>query len=214
MIQFTPLEALTVNDLEVQPWHALCILFIELTTWEATMFGKQSQFNGWDLASAERAPGFFDDLDAMLQEPVGLSSFNSGRASTATTPTLNPLPILEQPLFKSTFELLPEGALFVGTDGRISRVNNQVLGSLNEVEDNLLGIQFTQLISTRNFSFPPIWMNFPPDLTANVLMTLRTGRGEEIFVSVNARRLFVRKACDSLATHYNARVRVTYTAYH
>ena len=36
------------------------------------MFGKQSQFNGWDLASAEHAPGFFDDLDAMLQEPVGL----------------------------------------------------------------------------------------------------------------------------------------------
>ena len=44
------------------------------------MFGKQSQFNGWDLASAEHAPGFFDDLDAMLQEPVGLSSFKANRA--------------------------------------------------------------------------------------------------------------------------------------
>ena len=155
------------------------------------MFGKQSQFNGWDLASAERAPGFFDDLDAMLQEPVGLSSFNSDRASTATTPTLNPLPILEQPLFKSTFELLPEGALFVGTDGRISRVNNQVLGSLNEVEDNLLGIQFTQLISNAELLISTdLDELFPTDLTANVLMTLRTGRGEEIFVSVNARRLF------------------------
>ena len=56
------------------------------------MFGKQSQFNGWDLASAESAPGFFDDLDAMLQEPVGLSSFNSGRASTATTLDLKSSP--------------------------------------------------------------------------------------------------------------------------
>ena len=68
------------------------------------MFGKQSQFNGWDLASAERAPGFFDDLDAMLQEPVGLSSFNSGRASTPSPSSFDPLPILEQPLFKSTFD--------------------------------------------------------------------------------------------------------------
>ena len=155
------------------------------------MFGKQSQFNGWDLASAESAPGFFDDLDAMLQEPVGLSSFKSDRDSTPIPSTLNPLPILEQPLFKSTFELLPEGALFVGTDGRISRVNNQVLGSLNEVEDNLLGTQFAQLISNAELLISTeLDELFPTDLTANVLMTLRTGRGEEIFVSVNARRLF------------------------
>ena len=155
------------------------------------MFGKQSQFNGWDLASAEHAPGFFDDLDAMLQEPVGLAEFNANRASTPVHATLNPLPILEQPLFKSTFELLPEGALFVDTDGRISRVNNQVLGALNEVEDELLGLQFSELISNTDLLVSTDLDDlFPTDVTANVLMTLCTGRGEEIFVSVNARRLF------------------------
>ena len=72
-------------------------------------------------------------------------------------------------------------------------MNNQVLGDLNEVEDELLGVQFTELISNTDLLVSTDLDDlFPTDLTANVLMTLCTGRGENLRIGERANS-FVRK---------------------
>ena len=152
------------------------------------MFGRQSQFNGWDLETAERAPGFFDDLDDMLQIP---ERPETKHALAKRTTAHDIVSTLEESLFKETFELLPEGAVFVSTDGSISRVNQPALACLNQIEERLLGTNFTDLISDSDpQKTSELNELFERDLTKNLFMTLRAGRKEEVFVTLNAPRLY------------------------
>ena len=148
------------------------------------MFGKHTQFDGWDLAGAQSSQSFFDDLDAMLQIPD-----NSG-TSSAQRAYHNIAPTLEESRLNQTFDLLPEGALFVDATGKIARVNRQILSALNQLEERLLGKHFWDLISESD-PLKPLTLEelFATDLSANILMNLRAARGETIMVSLNARRL-------------------------
>jgi len=148
------------------------------------MFGKHTQFDGWDLAGAQASQSFFDDLDAMLQIPDNPATRSAQRACHKLAPTL------EESRLNQTFDLLPEGALFVDATGKIARVNRQILSALNQLEERLLGKHFLDLISESD-PLKPLTLEelFATDLSANILMNLRAARGETIMVSLNARRL-------------------------
>ena len=153
------------------------------------MFGRQSQFRGWDLKHTEQSAGFFDSLDDMLQIP----GETSPQTHHTNTDQFQPgsQNVLESTLFGATFDLLPEGALFLTPEGEITRANYQVLGMLNEIEEQLLGQAFTALISESDPHYGSELCDiFIKDLTANLLMTLIGTRHENVFVSVNARRLY------------------------
>ena len=189
MIQFTDLDAFQTRHENQTNGTRYAGLLPETTTRGGKkMFGRQSQFNGWDLDNAESAPGFFDDLDDMLQIPNRAATQEQVASSTTAHDIVS---TLEESLFKETFELLPEGAVFVGTDGSISRVNQPALACLNQIEERLLGTRFTDLISDSDpQKTSELDDLFERDLTKNLFMTLRAGRKEEVFVSLNARRLY------------------------
>ena len=156
----------------------------------------QSNFTGWSNQGEQGSSSFYEDLDFMLQLPIDVSSNSSTNKTEDSNVESAEIQadaeeLLEPTTLHSVFELLPEGACLLDRAGRISRTNSHFLKMLSQQENDLLGLSFMKLVSECDpLNELEVDEIFESDLTVRIPITLVSADNQEIWVSLNARRIY------------------------